>query len=103
MTWHSIDCVDTAFKRTKSALIEPFDFWKWIKLGIIILLLGGSGGGSGGSGSNYSGSGQDFGRIDNGGDPFTDSQFLEFYEKVTNFVDTYLTYILLQYLRHICC
>jgi hypothetical protein len=97
MTWHSIDSIDTALKRTKSALIEPFNFWKWIKLGIIILLLGGSGGGGGGGGgSNYGSSGQDFGKFDNSGEPLiTDSQFLEFREMLTNFVDNYLTYLLL--------
>jgi len=96
MTWHSIDAIDTALKRTKSALIEPFNFWKWIKLGIIIFLLGGSGGGGGGgSGSNYGGSGQDFnGFGDSGETLITDSQFLEFREKFTQYVDTNLRFIL---------
>ncbi len=94
MTWHSIDAVDTAFKRTKSALIEPFNFWKWIKLGIIIFLLGGSGGGGGGG--NYGGTGQDFGGIDDSGEPLiTDSQFSEFSDMFTQFLDTYLIFILL--------
>lgn len=44
MAWHSIDVVDNAFEKTKKALIEPFSFWNWIKLGIIIFLMGGSGG-----------------------------------------------------------
>ena len=44
MAWLSIDVVDNAFEKTKKALIEPFSFWKWIKLGIIIFLMGGSGG-----------------------------------------------------------
>lgn len=97
MTWHSIDVIDTALKRTKSALIEPFNFWKWIKLGIIIFLLGGGGGyGGGGGGSNYGGSGQDFRGIDDNGEPLiTDSQFLEFRETFTQFLDTYLIYLLL--------
>jgi len=43
MGWYSIDAVDTAIKRTKKALIEPFDFWKWIKLGIIIFFIGSTG------------------------------------------------------------
>ena len=94
MTWHSIDTIDTALKRTKSALIDPFNFWKWIKLGIIILLLGGGGGGGGGS--NFSGSGQGFSGIGDGGEPvITDSQFLEFRETFTQFVDTNLIFILL--------
>ena len=96
MAWHSIDALDTAFERTKSALIEPFIFWKWIKIGIIIFLLGGGGGGYGGS--NYSGTGQEYG-FDDSGKPLepliTDSQFLEFRETLTQFVDTYLIYLLL--------
>jgi hypothetical protein len=62
MGWHSIDVVDDAFEKTKKALIEPFSFWKWIKLGIIIFLMGG-----GGSGSNFNPSGlnnRDYGRKD---------------------------------------
>ncbi len=93
MTWHSIDAVDTAFKRTKSVLIEPFNFWKWIKLGIIILLIGGSGGGGGGS--NFGGTGQNFNGIGDNGNLITDSQFLEYREMFTQFLDTYLTYLLL--------
>ena len=95
MTWHSIDAVDTAFNRTKSALIEPFNFWKWIKFGIIIFLLGGSVGGGGG-GSNYGGTGQRYYGIGDNREPLiTDSQFLEFRETFTQFLDTYLTYLLL--------
>jgi hypothetical protein len=37
MSWNGIDAVDKAVSRTKRALFEPFDFWKWIKLAIIIL------------------------------------------------------------------
>jgi len=95
MTWHSIDAVDAAFKRTKSTLIEPFNFWKWIKLGIIILLIGGSTGGGGGGGSNFGGTGQNFNGIGDNGDLITDSQFLEYREMFTQFLDTYLTYLLL--------
>ena len=94
MTWHSIDAVDTALKRTKSALIEPFNFWKWIKFGIIIFLLGGGGGGGGGS--NFSSPGQGFSGFNDGGETLiTDSQFLEFRETFTQFVDTNLIFILL--------
>jgi hypothetical protein len=97
MTWYSIDAVDIALKRTKSALIEPFNFWKWIKLGIIILLLGGggSGGGGGGGGSNYASTGKEYGIGDSGGPLITDYQFLEFREMLTRFLDTYLIYLLL--------
>jgi hypothetical protein len=75
MTWHSIDAIDTALKRTKSALIDPFNFWKWIKLGIIILLLGGIGGGGG---PNFGGPDQDFSEFGDSGETLiTDSQFLD--------------------------
>ena len=94
MTWYSIDAVDTALKRTKSALIDPFNFWKWIKFGIIIFLLGGGGGGGGGY--NFSSPGQSFNGIsDNGETVITDSQFLEFRETFTQFLDTNLIFILL--------
>ncbi len=95
MTWHSIDAVDTALKRTKNALIEPFNFWKWIKLGIIILLIGGSVGGGGG-GSNFSSTGPNFNGIGDNGEPLiTDSQFFEYREMFTQFLDTFLIYFLL--------
>jgi hypothetical protein len=41
MNWYSIDAIDTAIKRTSKTLFKPFDFWKWIKLGIIIIFSGG--------------------------------------------------------------
>ena len=50
MVWYSIDVINAAVKRTKKILLEPFDFWKWIKLGIIILFIGG---GFGSTGSNF--------------------------------------------------
>ncbi len=53
MSWNGIDAVDKAVSRTKRALFEPFDFWKWVKLAIIILLLGGITSNYGGSGTNY--------------------------------------------------
>lgn len=43
MGWYGIEAIDAAIKRTKKALIEPFDFWKWIKLGIIVFFIGGGG------------------------------------------------------------
>ncbi len=57
MGWYSIDAVDRAFSRTREALFEPFDFWKWVKLALIIFLLGGAGSNYGG---NYSGSGTNY-------------------------------------------
>lgn len=53
MSWYAIDAMDRAFSRTKKALFEPFDFWKWIKLAIIIFFVGSIGSNYGGSGTNY--------------------------------------------------
>ncbi|MDY9926100.1 hypothetical protein [Methanosarcina sp.] len=53
MSWCGINAVDKAISRTRIALFEPFDFWKWVKLAIIIFLLGGIGSNYGGSGTNY--------------------------------------------------
>lgn len=52
MSWYGIDAADRALSRTRKALFEPFDFWKWTKLAIIIFLLGGVASSYGGS-SNY--------------------------------------------------
>jgi hypothetical protein len=51
MSWYGIDAVDKAFLRARKALLEPFSFWKWVKLAIIILLIGGANFGN--SGTNY--------------------------------------------------
>ena len=61
MSWYGIDAIDKALSRTKTALFEPFDFWKWVKLAIIIFLLGGIGSNYGGSGTNYRMGSEDFG------------------------------------------
>jgi hypothetical protein len=53
MSWYGIDAVDKAVSRTRRALFEPFNFWKWVKLAIIIFFLGGGGYNYGGSGNNY--------------------------------------------------
>ena len=53
MSWYGIDAVDKAFSRTRKALFEPFDLWKWAKLAIIIFLLGGVASNYGSSGTNY--------------------------------------------------
>lgn len=60
MSWYGIDAVDKAFSRTRTALFEPFDFWKWVKLAIIIFFVGGMGSNYGGSGTNYQLSSEDF-------------------------------------------
>lgn len=51
MSWYAIGAVDRALSRTREALLEPFDFWKWVKLAIITFLLGGVS--SYGNTSNY--------------------------------------------------
>jgi len=43
MGWYGTDAVDAALRRARKALIEPFDFWKWIRLGIILFFIGGGG------------------------------------------------------------
>ncbi len=53
MSWYGIDAVNTAVSRMRKALFEPFDFWKWVKLAVIIFLLGGITSNYGGSGTNY--------------------------------------------------
>ncbi|WP_292373576.1 DUF7544 domain-containing protein [Methanosarcina sp. UBA411] len=58
MSWYGIDAVDRALSRTKKALFEPFNFWKWAKIAIIIFLLGGVS--SFGSSSNYNVGSEDF-------------------------------------------
>jgi hypothetical protein len=88
MSWFSIDAVDGALQRTKNTLFEPFSFWKWIKIGIIILLLGSSGGGGY---SNFSNAGQQYGGEDLGWEP--DSQGVK--EMVSQFMDQYVMFILL--------
>ena len=60
MSWYGIDAIDKAISRTRTALFEPFDFWKWVKLAIIIFLLGGIGANYGGSGTNYRMGSEDF-------------------------------------------
>lgn len=44
MSWYVADAIDKAIVRTKKCLFEPFDFWKWMKLAIIVMLIGSSGG-----------------------------------------------------------
>lgn len=53
MSWYGIDAVDRAFSRTKKALFEPFDFWKWVKLAIIVFFVGSGSSNYTGSGNNY--------------------------------------------------
>jgi hypothetical protein len=57
MTWYVVDALDKAFGRTKKCLFEPFDFWKWMKLVIIVMLIGGVGSNFNSGGNNYSSDG----------------------------------------------
>lgn len=59
MDWYVVDVIDKAFDRTRKCLLEPFDFWKWAKLAIIIMLIGGAGSSFNGGGNNYSASDSD--------------------------------------------
>ena len=59
MSWYAIDAVDRAFSRTRKALFEPFDLWKWVKLAIIIFFVG-IGSNYGGPGANYQTGSEDF-------------------------------------------
>ena len=43
MGWYGLEAFDLAIKRTRKTLIEPFVFWKWIRLGIIAIFIGGAG------------------------------------------------------------
>ena len=51
MELYVLDVVGKAYERTRKCLIEPFDFWKWLKLSIIVFLVGG---GPNFGNSNYS-------------------------------------------------
>ncbi len=83
MDWYVIDAVEVAYERTKRCLFEPFDLWKWVKLAIILMLVGGGSGHGGNSfnsfsnsmdsdyGSGYgSGYGSDYDPLDSIGDTF---------------------------------
>ena len=75
MSWYGIDAVDKAFSRTKKALFEPFDFWKWVKLAVIIFLLGGNASNFGGQGSNYQLNPEDLGINNHEGTPSPNNIF----------------------------
>ncbi|MGM0770606.1 MAG: DUF7544 domain-containing protein [Halobacteriota archaeon] len=53
MDWYVVEAVDKAVSRTKRCLFEPIDFWKWMKLTIVIMLIGGTGGNFNSSGNRY--------------------------------------------------
>jgi hypothetical protein len=69
MSWYGIAAIDRAFSRTRKALFEPFDFWKWVKLAIIIFFLGSSASNFGSQGSNFQFNPEDFGLNNPGNSP----------------------------------
>lgn len=88
MVWYSIDVIDSSVKRTKKILLEPFDFWKWIRLGIIIFFIGG---GFGSSWSNFNPGTFDNYQNRNLEEPSTG----EIVNQITQFWHQYQTYILI--------
>lgn len=66
MSWFVVDAVDVALKRTRVALLEPFDIWKWIKLAIIVALA------SGGGGQGYNGPSSNSAFQDANSSPFSE-------------------------------
>lgn len=87
MGWYGIEVFDLAIKRTKKALVEPFDFWKWLRLGIIAFFIGG--GGMGTSNFNSPASWQDENR------KMEAPSIQEIIDKITQFWHQYQTYILI--------
>jgi len=89
MSWYSIDVIDASVKRTKRIILEPFDFWKWIKLAIIIFFIGG---GFGSSWSNFDPGAFDRRLEDRDMEkPSTETII----DQITQFWDQYHTYILI--------
>ncbi|CAG0956001.1 hypothetical protein METP3_00530 [Methanosarcinales archaeon] len=86
MGWYGLEAFNSAIKRTKKSLAEPFDFWKWIRLGIIIFFIGG---GMGMSNFNFPASWQTEDRKMEA--PSTQ----EIIDKITQFWNQYQTYILI--------
>jgi len=86
MGWYGLEAFNSAIKRTKKSLAEPFDFWKWIRLGIIIFFIGG---GMGVSNFNSPASWQTEDRKMEA--PSTQ----EIIDKITQFWNQYQTYILI--------
>ena len=72
MIYHVADTLNKAYERTKKALIEPFDLWKWLKLAIIVFLIsGGLGFGNSGYNTSYpAGDIDSMGEIDSIGQVF---------------------------------
>ncbi len=71
MEWYALESLDKAFSRSKRALFEPFELWKWVRLAFIIILAG-SGAGFNGSGGN-GGGGTDISDLQVQDMPFADT------------------------------
>ena len=96
MSWYGIDAVDKAVSRARRALFEPFDFWKWVKLAIIIFFLGGGSSNFGGSGNNYRMGSEDFRNISSSTDVIP--KYIShntFIENITSSVTSFSEYGLL--------
>ena len=77
MSWYVADALNQAYRRTRTCLLEPFDFWKWLKLAIIVILIGGSG-------SNFNSSGNSF-SSDSYSDSSVSDEFSAFFEDMFEF------------------
>ena len=84
--WHSIDAIDVALQSTKNFFLSPLSWNKWIKIAIVLFLVGG------GSSSFNPGSynPQQFITPSEGVDSFDTTALSE----IMNFIDQYLYIIL---------
>ncbi|WP_214044901.1 hypothetical protein [Methanomethylovorans sp.] len=57
MDWYVIDAIGVSYERTKKCLFKPFDLWKWVKLAMVLALVGGGGGHGGNLFNSFSNSG----------------------------------------------
>lgn len=53
MSWYVLDAIDIAINRTKKCLFQPFEFWKWLRIAIILLFVGGTPSFGGSYGGNF--------------------------------------------------
>jgi hypothetical protein len=95
MSWYGIDAVDKAISRTRRALFEPFDFWKWMKLAIVIFFLSGAISNFGNSGTNYRTNPEDFTNTSLGSDLIQDSTSYNIIENIHSSITSFSDYGLL--------